>query len=146
MQPPVSQQAWDELFLLMVSLVEWDNMWDSLPSQRFGVSLMTLPQDNTRRLLALAGEGVTAGHNGGSAAGVWGGLGWVTYPSLCPLLFPFCCLPCWSAFWGRQVLSCGHPQCLVATETMSGTSAAQGPLPPPPTGAAVGHIAGMPWP
>lgn len=81
----------------------------------------------------------------GSAAGLQSGLGPVTYPCLSPLLSPFCCLSCWSAFWGRQVLSFGHPQCLAATETTNRTSAAQGPLPPPPAGAAAGHIAGMPW-
>lgn len=117
-----------------------------LPARsRFGVSLTTLPQHDKRRLLVLAGRGMNVGHNCGSAAGLQGGLGPVIYFSLCLLFFPFCCLLCWSPFWGRQVLSFGHPQCLVATETTSGTSAAQDPL-PPPTRAAEGHIAGMPWP
>lgn len=57
---------------------------------------------------------------------------WTSHLPLCTL-FPFCCLCCWSAFWGRQVLSFGHLQCLIASETTGGTSVAQGPLPPPPS-------------
>lgn len=115
-------------YLLMVSLAEWDSMWDSLSSQVW-VSFTTIPKHHTRRLPALAEEGVHAGSNCGSAAGLQGGLGLVTYPFLCPLLFPFCCLPCWSAFWSRQVLSFGHSLCLVATGTTCSISAAQGSLP-----------------
>lgn len=56
-QPLVSWQAWDELFLLMVSLVERDNVWDSLPSQDLGFLSRPFPsttQGSSRRWLGEA--------------------------------------------------------------------------------------------
>lgn len=80
--------------------------------------LLELPEQDTARLKGWLGR-----------CGCWP---WTSCLALCALS-PFCCVPCRPAFWGRQVLSFGHPQCLIALETTSGTSVAQGPLPPPPS-------------
>lgn len=43
----------------------------------------------------------------------------LNHPSKWPLLFPCCCLPCRSAFWGKHILSFDHPLCLAAPEMTS---------------------------